>query len=487
MSQVLDQKKNDLGKMSWPREHIGHGIRDVIPILKSSRLILPILAGIVLGFVCLVSPLLGVALVLGFLFLLVALANPVILCYLVISAIVLTSGIERGRLFPLLAGNEVSLLGALGIAVLITQINLRRKITLPKYYWWALITLIGGVVIIPLVIYLLMGIRLTISNTFKMVAPIQYFLLFWLFTIIPKGESDRRKIVWWLLAFGLLVAIVGILQGVGIGFVDRILANLYASSHEEMAVRAGRITSLLGSWNSLGLFMMTIIFLGWAILFEVKQLQGRLFIMGVMALALLCLIASGSFAGIIGLVSGFFFLQFLSQHKTRSLAFLLIGTFVAILSIILLYAYLQPLLDKRLNYQFGQGGLVPHTLEFRFKVWREIFIPAIKKHFPWPVYPVVPSYYAWRFEESQYILLLFRKGLIGFLGFLAWVVLTLTWSYRRYRNSQGFDKAIASVAFTITGVLVIAGFTNEVFSFAGTVDYLWILLALIANSTENIS
>ncbi len=65
---------------------------------------------------------------------------------------------------------------------------------------------------------------------------------------------------------------------------------------------------------------------------------------------------------------------------------------------------------------------------------------------------------------------------------MTWIGITLVWLYRRLRRSQGFDRALASAALTIVLMLVVAGITNEVFSFAGTIDYLWILLALVAGA-----
>ncbi len=209
--------------------------------------------------------------------------------------------------------------------------------------------------------------------------------------------------------------------------------------------------------------------------------------MGVMALSAMCLVASGSYAGIIGTVIGIFLLQILSERKVRLMPVLVIGLIGVILVLLLFYPLLQPLIDKRLAYQFRGGSLVPQTLSYRFLVWSEIFIPAIKQHFPWPVAPTVPSYFAWQFEESQYILLLFRTGLAGFIGWLSWIGITLVWLYRRYRHSQGFNKSIVSSALTLCVVLVIAGFTNEVFSFSGTIDYLWILLALGAKDMVRLS
>lgn len=448
-------------------------------------LVLPCLAGLIFSFFCLVSPILAVVLGIGIIVILIALTKPIFLCYMVIGVTILTSGIERGRLLPIFSLNEVAVLGSFAITLLIVLIDKRRKIALPKYFGIAFVILIGGMVIIPIAIYLLQGTQLSLNNAFKMVSPIQYFLLYWLFTVLPEGEGDRRNLIWWMLAFGVIVALVGLLQGFGIGFINGLLSRLYTSAHESVAAMAGRITSLLGSWNTLGIFMMTIILICWAVLFEINKFIGRLLIIGTMVLAALCLIASGSYAGVIGSMLGIIFLQILSKRKINALPILIvsfIGIFVAIL---LFYPYIQPLIEKRLSDQFNTGSLVPQTLAYRFKVWRDIFIPVIKQHFPLPVSPSVPINYAWRFEESQYILLLFRTGLAGFISFLVWIGVTVTWLYRSFLHSQGFNKAIVSVTLSLVIVLVVAGITNEVFSFAGTMDYLWILMGLVANSMVN--
>jgi O-antigen ligase len=444
------------------------------------------LAGISIGLLCLVSPFLGVAMGLGILIFVSSLSRPIILCYVVISATILTSGIERGRLIPILTINEISLLVTATITLLTVLAVKRRKIVISRYFVAAFAVLIGGTVIIPVLIYRLQDIQLNMSNAFKMFSSIQYFLLFLVFSIIPKNEVDRRKIVWFMLIFGMIVAVVGLLQGLGIGFVTGLLNNLYTSSHLSMAARAGRVTSLLGSWNTLGIFMMTIIFICWAVLFETDRLAERLLIVGILMLSVFCLIASGSYAGVIGLVIGLFLLEMFSQRRARSMPVLVIGLIGVILAIVLLYPFLQPLVEKRLTYQFRLGGFVPQTLLYRIYVWQEIFLPAIRQRFPWPVAPTIPSYFAWQFEESQYLMLLFRTGLAGFIGYLTWIGITIGWLIWSFRRSQGFDKAIASVALTLVIVLVIAGLTNEVFSFAGTIDYLWIMLALVANGLDKI-
>lgn len=484
MHQVYNQAEART-RISW----LWNSLRLVaqIPWRKASlsSFVLPCLTGIVLGIFCLVSPVLGLGLGLVVILFVTSLSAPILLCYLVISAIVLTSGIERGRLFPILTGNEIALLGAIAIAVLVVITDYGRKVTLPGYYWLAFVLLAGGTVFIPIATYLQLGTELSFNTSFKMASSLQYFLLFWLFTAIPKSESDRRRIVWVMLGFGMLVVVVGLVQGIGLGPVNRLLGTLYASSHEEMAARAGRVTSLLGSWNTLGIYLMTIILICWAVLFEISQPRRRLLIMGVMGLSVICLIASGSYAGVVGTAIGLIIIQLLSPHKMKSMPVLFVSFLAIVILILMLYPLLQPLIEKRLTYQFSEG-LIPHTMLYRFKVWTEIFIPAIQQHFPLPVAPTVPSWYAWQFEESQYILLLFRTGLAGFVSYLTWILVTIGWLYRSFKRRHGFDQAIALAALAQIIVLVIAGFTNEVFSFSGGIDYLWIMLALVANGKEKI-
>lgn len=437
------------------------------------------LTGLVFGLLFLVSPLLAAAVVLGSVIVVTSLSKPIILCCLVVSATILTSGMVRGRFFPVFSGNEISMIGAIAIVAVILLAGKTRKVQMPKYYWLALALLAGGTVFVPVATFLVQGVQL---NNFKTVSMIQYFLLFWLFAVVPASKRDRRTIILWMLAFGSIVALVGLAQAVGIGPVNQLLAGLYSSSHQEVAATAGRPTSLLGSWNSLGIFMTTMSLICWAVMFEIAQPVKRLLVMGIMGLSVLCLIASGSYAGLIGTVIGLALIQILSGRKVRSVPVLVTGFVGIALSVLLCYPFLQPLIERRLLSQFQSGSLVPQTFEYRLMVWRDIFIPAIQKHFPWPVYPMVPSWYAWGFEESQYILLLFRTGLAGFISYLAWIGITIGWLFRNYRCLPGFDKSIASAALALIIVLVIAGATNEVFSFAGTIDYLWIMLALVANT-----
>jgi hypothetical protein len=443
--------------------------------------------GGVVGLVSPISPALVLIAIFGAAFFATAFSRPILLCYLIIAAIALLSGMQRGRLVPLLTPNEATLLASVYILLIITLARKRRNFHISGYYAAAFISLVGGTVVIPVLAFLVKGTPLTITNGFKLVAPVQYFLLFLVFNSLPQNEKDRRKLIQWMLVCSSIVAAVGLLQAVGAGFVTRLLEIFYASSHETMARNAGRVTSLLGAWNSLGMFMMFNFLMGWSILQETNESKSRIVTMTSMTLCGLCLVASGSYAGLIGLVIGLVIIETQAKRKLGTAPILIIGSAVFFVALLFFEPLLQPLIERRLAYQYRYGGVVPETLLYRFKVWQNVFIPPIIKSFPWPVFPSVPTYYTWQNEESQYVLLLFRTGLSGLIGHLAWVGITIGWLARIHRQSSGFTDSMATAALAIIIVLSIAGFTNEVFSFAGSADYLWITLALIANSKEKSS
>lgn len=442
------------------------------------------LVGVGIGLLCLISPWLAVGVVLGVTSCIVALSKPIVLCYVVVAVIALTSGMKRGQLFPLLRPNEVGLFLSGGVAFLVILANKRRHITGSRYGSTAFIVLISGTVIIPVVFYLLRGTQLTTDDAFRLLAPLQYFLLFWLFAALPESESDRRKLIQCMLLCGSIVAAVGLMQMASVGFVTELLDRWYASSLGAVATAAGRTTSLMAAWNVLGIYLMVNLLIAWAILPSISEVLSRVSMLVTITLSAACLVASGSFAGILGLITGVLVIEVLRRRRMREVPILRLAVAGVAIGICSFQPILQPLIRQRLDFQFRHGGMVPQTLLFRFQVWRDIFWPPIRQNFPWPVHPTIPATFAWQFGESQYLMLLFHTGFVSLLAHLAWVGITLAWLYRRLRKSDGFLRAIVASTFAILVVLSIAGLTNSVFTYSGAADYLWIMLALVAGSKE---
>jgi hypothetical protein len=441
------------------------------------NLVLPCIVGVTIGLLFLVSPWLALACTLGITILVVSLIKPVFLCYLTIMAVALTSGMERGKPIPLLRTNEAVFVLSLGIAFVIM---LTRKNRYPINFdrlGVALFVLVLGTSIIPGTYHMVRGTTLTFQDAIILLAPYQYAFLFLMFAYLPSNNRERLGIIKFMLVCSAVVAVVGVLQAAKIGFVTDLLHNWYGSSHEKLAASYGRITSLLGSWNTLGIFMMFNLIILWAFGISRPSDLGWPTILAVGGVCIACLILSGSFAGVIGLILGIMLISmFLGVYLNRRNIILFL---VMIIAISVTFVLFQQTILIRWNQQFGYGGSAPSTLVARFRLWQDIYLPAIQKNLFWGINPTIPDYYAWRYTESQYLELLFSFGLVGFISYLSWNAITLNSLLRRFYQHGDFLRTVSAIAITIIIILFVAGFSNAVFTYSGTIEYMWIILALI--------
>jgi hypothetical protein len=456
--------------------------------------------GMLLGLTVLIDSRLAPLLALALLALPILLTKPILMCYALILITVLTSGLVRGRFIPVITPNELALIAFFGLTLLLQLVHKPTNQSKPSktsYYGIAAaILLVGGTMILPVALYRLHNVPLNLNNAFKLLAPVQYFLLFYIFYKIPQKRQEVNWILGLMLVGGVLVALVGLLQATGWGAITSLLRTLYASSHTEASLDgAGRITSLLGAWNALGMFLATCILLGWTMLPRLKQEHplAHWATLGAIALCFLCLLASGSFAGLLGVVIGLALIELWGKRGTFVWPYLLLLGVGILLALLLFQGILWPLLESRIAYQYRHGGMLPQTFAQRLLLWDEIFIPAIRRAFPWPVYPVVPDTFLWHTEESQYLYLLFRMGLIGFVGFMGWLGLTFVWLWRglqgirRENSALSLQHDLILFALALLSVLTISGLTNAVFTYAGTIDYFWMILGLIAAGNNTLS
>ncbi len=433
------------------------------------------LVGICVGALCLVSPLVAVALIVGIAFVLIALRKPILLCYTVIAATVFLSGMPRAQLIPLFIPNEPILLGTAGLAFFVI-IARHRKVEYSRTFIIALMIFVVGTAIAPVVAYYARDYALKTADIFSLIAPVQYMVLVWMFSQIPQNDSERNRILHWMLFCASCVALIGLMQAVHVGAVENLLARWYPSEHEADASSLGRVTSVLGAWNSLGNYLMISLIVIISTYRYKQSLLGYANILAAVALVGSCLLASGSYASLFGLALGIAIIK--GMFDRQGLKFLLIlGVGFAIGAI-----FLQGNITERLNYQFRNGGIVPETLAYRFVVWEQVYFPIIGKNLAWGVSPTFGGFLSWSWAESQYLYLLFRSGLVSLLAHITFVTLLLFWLQRRIRSSEGLPKMLAIAVFTTLVALSIMGFTNEVFTSSGAIDYLWILVGLTAGS-----
>ncbi len=446
--------------------------------LKNARtFLLVVVISAVIGAGSLIHPLLGLAAVAGIGIVFASIRRPVLLAYMVTLGVALTSGMQRGGLVPMLKTNEMLLFGAVVLALPVIILKRLKMIKVSLLLLVGQGILILGTVFLPLVAFPLRGIPLSFADQFTYAAPLQYVLLFLLFVYLPLTDVERRNVFIMMVAGAIVVSAVGLLEAARVGPVMELLAKFYPSKQQAVASQFGRITSLLNAWNNLGTFFTVslLLLIGYLQVNWSTTKYRNFFLVGVV-MSGFGLLASGSFAGIIGLAVGLVIISLINRTGLR--------TMVIVGAVLLLAGgLLSGFLSQRLQSQFGSGSVLPSTLAYRFHLWTTIFIPLMKKYWLLGYQPNFVTL-SWQWAESQYLFLMLRAGIFALLAHLTWIGLTLFWLARRFRSNSSFTRAFTASLFAILIALSIMGFTNEVFTYSGVIDYVWIGLGMLAGYRE---
>ena len=444
---------------------------------SAKNVIFGVAAGLLIGLLSLYSPWLGLIAVVGVVFALASLSRPMVLAYTMIAATALTSGMPRGRLVPLLRPNEAAMVLVTALAVPAILFSRKRAKPALRAMDGAMLLYVVTTVLAPAAVYIIRGIELTQGDIMALVAPAQYLLLYVVFQYLPDTDEDRRRLTLMIMISAAIVALIGLLQAARIGFVVDFLNAWYPSSHLRQALEYNRVTSIVSGWNVFGILMMMNLLIVRATFITGVRLSPaeKVIVWASAGLSAAALLASGSFAGIIGLGIGLLIVGRFDQQNFQRL--LLLGVLLALAAVAL-----WPIIAERLAFQYREGNsIVPQTLLYRFELWGTTFIPAIREYGLWGLVPDFSEAFDWGYAESQYFYLLLRSGLISLLGHLIWTFIVVLWLYERVIAYRGFARTISLSALAILIVLTVAGLTNSVFSFSGAIDYLWILLGLVAS------
>jgi hypothetical protein len=441
------------------------------PFSKLLPVLLIISLGMTLGTASLISSWAGLLLALAFNGLLIALFRPILLCYLVIAGIALTSGMGRGQIIPILIPNEAILFFSVALTLPLILAKRLTAVRIPASIIISIVILAGGTMILPIVSYYFRGISFSLSDVTKLLAPAQYVILAGLFLYIPTTDDDRYSLLLWMIICCGVVAVVGLIQAAGVGPVTAFLQKWYASNHTSVSVDVQRVTSLMGVWNGLGTFLMMNMLLARAFRHLLRTQRDRIIVTGVFLLCLACLLASGSYAGLIGLGMGFALIGYFDRRGVQEIKVILLGLAVGIIP-------LRSIILYRFSFQYEDGGILPQTFMYRLYIWRDIFGPVLQKDWLWGYGPKLTGL-AWLYPESIYYSYLLTGGIFSLLSHFIWLFITIGWLWSRLRVKDEMVKTLAAFLVTMLIVLSVMGITNEVFTFSGTVDYLWISLGLI--------
>lgn len=458
----------------------------VQPALIAGIVLVVILSGLI-GF----NPLIGVTSGLA-LFLLVLVAHrPVLIVYGLVLILPLTAGLGRGAVVPLLrVGQALLVVGFIFFLLARPTHSGKGRLTVIDLAF-ALFFLSEAV--FPVLALYYRGEHLHLNDTHNiygvspvqtLLGPIQYYLLYRIVVATVYSEKQIITVLKLSFATSIVVSAIGILEKAIPAFkalVDRYYPPI--SSSDIISDSEVRIASTLQHYSGLGAYLVFTIILALVCCTAQKRLKiSPLFLIITLVLNSITLVLTGTFATSIGLALGIIVVFLLIRRLPKMVILALVGIALAVF-------FFQSFISARLGQEFGAGaiqGFVPQSFAFRIRLWQEIFLPAVGQYLLFGDGPAPAVLNKWPTEETQYLYLLLRGGLLYLLSYFLLMGVAIVTCWRQIKSKS--EDASHLVAIALLAILVCVNVMNisgAYFTYAGGTQIFWTLLALVVASEQS--
>lgn len=444
-----------------------------------------VVVGSLVGVGAVLDPLLAVMVVAGTGAAALVLAKPAVGGYLLVALVPPLASIRRG--FPL-PGFRLAELLVLSISALVLLFPERHPPKWRKVEWaallWVLATLAlaGGNLV-------LRGQSSDGEALGKVLAPIQFFMLYRAVVVSLNTQERRNTALRWALLGSIPVGIVALLQVLNVGPVRQLIIDWTGSTSVQSIAfsRVPRATGPFAHWHSLGGYLVIVVALTVALLARPdtgSKVLGKLALRTVLLVASLALVATVTLVAILGGVA----VVILVAHRAGITAKVVLGMVaVGLLAALVL----GPNLTRRLDSQFNQENsarvagpsFLPQTVGFRIAVWTDQYVPVIRKHIIAGYGPALPPEITWRHTESIYVALLLRGGLplLAVYGIL-WAAF---WGDARRVDRSSKPGAPRAPALALSALLVVVlgqQLVHPYFVDAGFPQLFWGLVGVVSGA-----
>lgn len=404
--------------------------------------------------------------------------HPPLAAYTLIALTPLIAGIDRGSAIPVLRPNEALLLlvaapFALRALARVMSGHVALRVTTLD---WSIVALAVTSSVLPLAWMAARRHNITSDDVLYALTLWKYLGLYALIRVSVRTEREVRRCLWISMGAAAIVAVIGILQALGLAGVPALMAHYFSPTGDASAIEAGRGTSTLGSAFSMADIMTFNLAISTGLL--VRGHRRRPLLLALSLLFVLGALGSGQFSGAIGLVVGLVTVGWLTRTLTR-------GAVASIPAIIAAGVVMQPVLAKRLSGFHTSAGL-PSSWVSRLDNLRRFFWPQLA-HYNWilGVRPSarVPAPHAewwrdWVWIESGHTWLLWNGGVPLLLSYVAFVWTAVKRSAALARARVDAVGVAAIAACTAVVVMTVLTTFDPHLTLRGSADLLFVLLAL---------
>jgi len=406
-------------------------------------------------------------------------------CYIFVVLFPLTVGIPRSRFgIPGLRLGEVLLLLACAAVVMHALLQRPWRLMFDEIDVAMLFIVLTGT-IVPLLMMQARGQELTADAVNIFLGPLKYYLIYRLIRAVVQSREHVHSIIRaWFIA-STVVALVAIGESLNFPGVRDFLHNNYMSESTKLYITQSwrnpvlyRATSVFdGSWNTLGSYSSFTIIL--AVYYgQTQQRISMLWLTPIIMLNSVALAISGNFASIAGLLGSLIAATIFLRRVPRGMVPIIIS--VALASVVF-SSFFQARISQQFNNTTGDVVLAS-TFTDRIQLWVDQFLPVLEGQYLLGVGPELPPEVWWGTEESQYLFLLFKGGILYLLSYLLWIVLGVRVAIRAIRTPDLLARMLGYTALCMLLALVYMGISNAYATYTASITALWIVLALASTA-----
>ena len=403
--------------------------------------------------------------------------RPVVGAYMLLGVAPLVVGIDRGAVIPLLRPSEaLAILVGGGLLLRWMWQYAQRSADLPPRLEPVALALVGLTLagtVGPLLVSEARARPLTADDILYALQIPKCCAIYLIVRAAVHTERDVGHCLAAILFSSAIVALAGLMQVMGVGPVNALLAAYYAPFQDTGVTQNLRATSLLASSIAVAAVMSMSVAV--AIAATSVWPRWRPLCMGLAGLFVFCAVAAGQFSGFLLLVVGVTALGAL----TRRWRIVLLAVPVACTALVVL----SPVIERRFS-GFAFGGL-PRGWQGRISNLETFFLPPLQSHHHW-LFGVQPAarvrapeaWRDWVFIESGHIWLLWTGGVPLLVAFFVFLVVALGATYRRARRAAGAIGVAATASFCGLCILNAGMVFDPHLTLRGSAELNFALLAL---------
>jgi hypothetical protein len=414
---------------------------------------------------------------------LLVLRRPDIGALVLVAAVPITSGMARGLAFPGLRVSEL-LVAVLATIILVTA-RTHRSVPWGAFDWLAL-GYASTNLVLGLSQLLARGEAVTFDLVGTLLGPFQYLLLYRAVLVALPEPEQRRQAIRWLLLASIPVSLSAILQHFHVAGVRGLIpsvtgVNVDTDFGDPFSVApesdGNRATGIFPHWQVLGAYQFWVLLIGTAALLGRQAIMSRTLLLVVLGLATAAIFTTVTMAVIISAAIGMALLAVWYGRIGWILPTVLIGG--ALVAFVF-----GPSFQDRITEQFADAGRsrpawVPQTMDYRYRLWRDQYLPIISDGRWWTGYGPDPApNLVFNYTESLYISLLMRGGLPLLLWYLGLMAALATAAYRRRGSPDIATRCAARTTLVAALLLLPMHFVEPYFIMTGMAPMLWITAAL---------